>query len=88
MLTGGELASMIIIDSLSRFIDGVISEDSLKEESFSDSELEYPQYTRPADFMGYKVPEVLLSGNHGEVDKWRKEQSEEKTKRRRPDLKK
>ena len=86
VLTGGELSTMVIVDCISRFVDGVISSESLDEESFSKGMLEYPQYTRPADFMGYKVPEVLLSGNHGEVEKWRKTQSEEKTKKNRPDL--
>ena len=86
VLTGGELASMVIVDSLSRFVDGVISKESLENESFSNGLLEYPQYTRPAEFKGLKVPEVLLSGNHGEVDKWRKEQSEIITKKKRSDL--
>ena len=86
VLTGGELSTMVIIDTLSRFVEGVISEESLTEESFSNDNLEYPQYTRPADFMGYKVPEVLLSGNHAEIAKWRKQQSEQKTLARRPDL--
>ena len=86
VLTGGELASMVIVDRLSRFVDGVISKESLDNESFSNGLLEYPQYTRPAEFKGLKVPEVLLSGNHGEVDKWRKEQSEIITKKKRSDL--
>lgn len=86
VLTGGELSSMVIIDALSRFVEGVISEDSLTDESFSANKLEYPQYTRPADFMGHKVPDVLLSGNHGEIRKWREKMSFEKTKAVRPDL--
>ncbi len=86
VLTGGELPTMVIVDALSRFVSGVISEESLKEESFSSGKLEYPQYTRPADFMGYKVPDVLLSGNHAEIEKWRKKQAIEKTKAVRPDL--
>lgn len=86
VLTGGELPTMVIVDCLSRFIDGVISQDSLIEESFSSGKLEYPQYTRPADFMGYKVPEVLLSGNHAEIEKYRKKMSDERTKCVRPDL--
>lgn len=86
VLTGGELPAMVIVDCLSRFIDGVISRESLLEESFSLNNLEYPQYTRPADFKGYKVPEVLLSGNHAEIERYRKEQSELITKKRRPDL--
>lgn len=86
VLTGGELPTMVIVDCLSRFIDGVISRESLLEESFSSNNLEYPQYTRPADFKGCKVPEVLLSGNHAEIERYRKEQSELITKKRRPDL--
>lgn len=87
VLTGGELPTMVIIDCLSRFIDGVISRDSLNEESFSANNLEYPQYTRPQVFMGLQVPEVLVSGNHQEVEKWRREKSEQLTRERRPDLK-
>lgn len=86
VLTGGELPTMVIIDSLSRFVDGVLSEQSLQEESFSNGLLEYPQYTRPQIFEGLKVPEVLLSGNHQEIAKWRKNQALEKTKKVRPDL--
>ncbi len=86
VLTGGELPSMVIIDSLARFVDGVISKESLDNESFSNGLLEYPQYTRPQEFMGLSVPEVLVSGNHQEVEKWRKEQSIKRTKERRSDL--
>lgn len=86
VLTGGELPTMVIIDCLARFVDGVISADSLTNESFSNGMLEYPQYTRPQEFMGLKVPEVLVSGNHAEVDKWRAEQSLKRTKRLRSDL--
>ncbi len=86
VLTGGELPTMVIIDALSRFIEGVITAESLDEESFSCDGLEYPQYTRPAEFQGLKVPEVLLSGNHQEIAKWRKTQSQQKTKQKRPDL--
>lgn len=86
VLTGGELASMVIIDALARQIDGVITKESLDEESFDDGNLEYPQYTRPQDFMGYKVPDVLVSGNHQEVAKWRKEQALKRTNTVRPDL--
>ena len=82
VLTGGEIPTMAIIDSTLRFIDGVLSSGSLDEESFSNNMLEYPQYTRPADFMGYKVPDVLLSGNHKEIAKWRKEKSIEKARER------
>ena len=86
VLTGGELASMVIIDALARQIDGVITKESLDEESFDDGNLEYPQYTRPQDFMGYKVPDVLVSGNHQEVARWRKEQALKRTNTVRPDL--
>ncbi len=86
VLTGGELPAMILIDSVSRYVEGVLSKDSIKEESFSNGLLEYPQYTRPEVFEGMKVPEILLSGNHQRVDEWRKEQSLELTKKKRPDL--
>lgn len=86
ILTGGELPAMVIVDSLARFVDGVISKESLESESFSNGLLEYPQYTRPQEFMGLKVPEVLVSGNHQEVEKWRKEQSIKRTKQLRSDL--
>lgn len=86
VLTGGELPTMVIIDCLSRFVDGVITKESLSEESFSEGNLEYPQYTRPQVFEGLAVPDVLVSGNHQEVAKWRKSKSEEKTKNVRPDL--
>jgi tRNA (guanine37-N1)-methyltransferase len=86
VLTGGELPSMVIIDALARFVEGVISKESLESESFSNGLLEYPQYTRPQEFMGHCVPEVLVSGNHGQVDKWRKEQSLKRTKEFRSDL--
>ncbi len=86
VLTGGELPTMVIIDSLSRFVEGVISKESLENESFSNGLLEYPQYTRPQEFQGIKVPDVLVSGNHQEVDKWRKEQSLQRTKKLRSDL--
>lgn len=86
VLTGGELPTMVIVDALARFVDGVISKDSLSSESFSDGLLEYPQYTRPQEFMGLSVPQVLVSGNHGEVEKWREEQSLLRTKQLRKDL--
>ena len=86
VLTGGELPAMILIDAVSRYVDGVLSEDSTAEESFSNGLLEYPQYTRPEVFEGMKVPEVLLSGNHQNIEKWRKEQALEITKKKRPDL--
>ena len=86
VLTGGELPSMVIIDCLCRFVDGVISKESLEDESFSNGLLEYPQYTRPQEFMGLKVPDILVSGNHSEVDKWREEQGKLRTKTLRKDL--
>lgn len=86
VLTGGELPAMVIIDSLVRNIKGVINENSLQEESFSNGMLEYPQYTRPEVFEGKKVPEVLLSGHHKNIQIWREEQSKIITKKRRPDL--
>lgn len=86
ILTGGELPTMVIIDCLARFVDGVISKESLQNESFSNGLLEYPQFTRPQEFMGLKVPDVLISGNHQEVEKWRKEQSFKRTKALRSDL--
>ena len=86
VLTGGELPAMILIDAVSRYVDGVLSKESIEEESFSNGLLEYPQYTRPEVFEGLKVPEVLLSGNHQNIEKWRKEKSLEITKQKRPDL--
>ncbi len=86
VLTGGELPAMVICDSVARYADGVISAGSLVDESFSDGLLEYPQYTRPAVYNGVSVPEVLLSGNHADIDRWRREQSERLTAERRPDL--
>lgn len=86
VLTGGELAAMVVADAVSRFVPGVLSEGSAEEESFSDGLLEYPQYTRPQTFMGQSVPEVLVSGHHANIEKWRKEQALALTKKRRPDL--
>lgn len=92
VLSGGEIPAMVVVDSLVRLIPGVLgAEESLKQESFSISGkqshlVEYPQYTRPEDFRGLKVPEVLLNGNHKEIQSWREEQSITKTKLRRPDL--
>ncbi|MGG2467961.1 tRNA (guanosine(37)-N1)-methyltransferase TrmD [Paraclostridium bifermentans] len=87
VLTGGELPALILIDSISRLIPGVLSQnESFEEESFKDDLLEYPHYTRPREFMGMEVPEVLLSGNHKKIDEWRHEKSIEITKERRPDL--
>lgn len=87
VLTGGELPAMVMIDTISRLVPGVLNnEESAETESFSDGLLEYPQYSRPYEYKGMKVPDVLLSGNHGKVDEWRHEQSLERTKRIRPDL--
>ena len=86
VLTGGELPAMVVSDAVCRYIDGVLSNDSLTDETFTGDTLEYPQYTRPREFMGLTVPEVLLSGNHAEIDKWRKKESMALTKKMRPDL--
>ncbi len=86
VLTGGEIPAMVLIDTVSRYIDGVLSQESIKEESFSEGLLEYPQYTRPEVFEGEKVPEILLSGHHENIEKWRKEQALKITKQKRPDL--
>ncbi len=86
VLTGGELPAMVVCDCLARYVDGVISSKSLVDETFGENGLEYPQYTRPAVFEGVAVPEVLLSGNHADIDKWRRERSRALTKEKRPDL--
>lgn len=90
VLSGGEPAAMVVIDAVVRLLPGALGdEDSVKDDSFSESSgggLEYPQYTRPEVFRGMKVPEILLSGNHAEIEKWRHRQSLEKTKKQRPDL--
>lgn len=87
VLTGGELPAMVIVDAVSRLVPGVLgSDESAVYESFYDGLLEYPQYTRPEEFMGMKVPPVLLSGHHKNIEKWRHEQSLIRTKERRPDL--
>lgn len=87
VLTGGELPAMVLMDAISRLVSGVLNNDvSAEFESFQDNLLEYPQYTRPEEFMGKKVPEVLLSGHHGNIEKWRREQSILRTAERRPDL--
>ena len=87
ILTGGELPAMVLIATVSRMIDGVLSsKDSYEKESFYDSLLEHPQYTRPREFLGEEVPEVLLSGNHQKIEQWRREQSLKKTCDVRPDL--
>ncbi len=86
VLTGGELPAMVLIDSVSRYVAGVLKEDSIQEESFTNGLLEYPQYTRPEIFLGKRVPEVLLSGHHENIKEWRKNQSIINTYLKRPDL--
>jgi len=87
VLTNGALPAMVIIDAVARLLPGALGDDqSAADESFSGGLLEYPQYTRPAEFRGMKVPEVLLSGNHAEIAKWRAQQAQKRTKERRPDL--
>ena len=86
VLTGGEIPAMVLIDSISRYVEGVINQESIEEESFLNGLLEYPQYTRPEVFEGEKVPEILLSGHHENIEKWRKDKSIEITKKKRPDL--
>ncbi len=87
VLTGGELPAMVMMDTISRLVPGVLNnEDSAVYESFNENLLEHPQYTRPEEYRGMKVPEVLLSGHHANVEKWKKEQSLERTKKYRPDL--
>jgi len=87
VISGGELASMVLMDAVSRFVPGVLGDDeSAKNDSFSNGLLEHPHYTRPADFRGMKVPEVLISGNHKEINRWRENESVKRTVSRRPDL--
>ena len=86
VLTGGELPAMVLIDSVSRYVDGVLSKGSTSEESFSQGILEYPQYTRPETFEGVKVPEILLSGHHENINKWRRCEALKNTYLKRPDL--
>ena len=87
VLTGGELAAMVVVDAVARMLPGVLgSEDSAREDSFYKGLLDYPQYTRPSDFRGWKVPSVLLSGNHQKVKEWRRKKMLEATLRKRPDL--
>ena len=86
VLTGGELPAMVLIDSVSRYVDGVLSEGSISEESFSQGILEYPQYTRPETFEEVKVPEILLSGHHENINKWRRCEALKNTYLKRPDL--
>ena len=87
VLTNGALPAMVVIDAVARLLPGVLGDDeSSRDESFSAGLLEYPQYTRPAEFRGMQVPEVLLSGNHAEIEKWRREQAKVRTEKQRPDL--
>lgn len=86
VLTGGELPAMVLCDCVCRYVDGVISTSSLVDESFSDNLLEYPQYTRPKEYKGLCVPEVLSSGDHAKVDEWRRREAMKLTKEKRPDL--
>ena len=87
VLTGGEIPALVIIDAVTRLIPGVLGHDeSALDESFSDGLLEYPHYTRPSSFRGVAVPEILLSGNHAQIEAWRREQSRQRTRQRRPDL--
>ncbi len=87
VLSGGEFAALVVIDAVTRLVPGVVgNRESLQEESFSGGLLEYPQYTRPADYRGWKVPEVLLSGNHAAIAEWRAKKAREWTERQRPDL--
>jgi len=86
VLTGGEIPALVVIDAVIRLLPGAIEEASVADESFSDGLLEYPQYTRPAVFRGMDVPAILTSGDHGAVERWRREQAIERTRTRRPDL--
>ena len=86
VLTGGELPAMVVTDCVARYADGVLNAASLVQESFSENRLEYPQYTRPVEYRGLAVPDVLRSGNHAAIDKWRREQAERLTREKRPDI--
>ena len=86
ILTGGEIAAAAITDSVVRLLDGVITNDSLESESFNDNLLDYPTFTKPSEYRGLKVPDVLISGNHELINKWREEKRKEKTMEKRPDL--
>ena len=86
VLTGGELPAMVVADAVARYAEGVLSPESLVDESFSENLLEYPQYTRPVEYRGQRVPEILLSGDHAKIDSWRRERALEITKKNRPDL--
>lgn len=86
VLTGGEIPAMVVTDCVARYVDGVLSPESLVQESFSENLLEYPHYTRPVEYRGLRVPDVLRSGNHAEIDAWRRKKSLEITEKNRPDL--
>ncbi len=86
VLTGGEIPAMVVSDAVIRLLDGVIKKESYEEESFTENLLDYPTYTKPASFDGFDVPEVLLSGHHANIEKWRREQARLKTEKNRPDL--
>ena len=86
VLTGGELAAAVVVDAVVRLLPGFLAEEALSAESFTELLLEYPHYTRPSEYRGMEVPSVLLSGNHGEIARWRRKQSLKRTKERRPDL--
>jgi tRNA (guanine37-N1)-methyltransferase len=86
VLTGGELAAMVVVDAVTRLLPDVLAPDSTEEESHTAGLLEYPQYTRPAEFRGWRVPDVLLSGDHGAVARWRRKEALRRTRARRPDL--
>jgi tRNA (guanine37-N1)-methyltransferase len=87
VLSGGEIPALVVLEAVTRLVPGVVGkEESLERESFEDGALDHPHYTRPSEFRGMAVPDVLLSGNHAEVERWRREASREKTRRNRPDL--
>lgn len=86
VLTGGEIPAMVLMDSVARYVDGVLNEESTKEESFASGLLEYPQYTKPEIFEGITVPEILKSGHHKKIDEWRRKEAIKNTYRKRPDL--
>jgi tRNA (guanine37-N1)-methyltransferase len=86
VLTGGELAAMVVVDAVSRLLPGVLAEDSPEEESHSNNMLEYPQYTRPPEFRGWRIPDILLSGHHENIAHWRRKEALRRTRQRRPDL--
>jgi tRNA (guanine37-N1)-methyltransferase len=87
VLSGGEIPALVVLEAVTRLVPGVVGkEESLERESFEDGGLDHPHYTRPSEFRGMAVPDVLLSGNHAEVERWRREAAREKTRRNRPDL--